>query len=67
MKPGLAVEFLYGSGDTALGTVVSYNEETEEVVVRDEEGEIWQGIADWLTVLDEEAESSTATAWECGT
>lgn len=55
-KPGQKVEFRYGSGDTTVGTIISYDQETEEVVVEDEEGEHWKGWADWIIeVLDEEA------------
>lgn len=55
-QPGQKVEFRYGSGDTACGTIISYNDETEEVIVEDEEGERWKGWADWIVeVLDEEA------------
>lgn len=55
-KLGQKVEFRYGSGDSALGTIISYNEETEKVIVEDEEGEHWKGLADWIIeVVDDES------------
>lgn len=47
-KPGMVVEFKYLAGETTTGTIISYDEETEQAVIEDELGVRWNGYADWI-------------------
>lgn len=53
MQIGERIEYRTGWADSGIGIVVAYNEETETVVVKDEDdGSIWRGPADLTTSLD---------------